>query len=414
MDKKKAPLSIKANMFWNSFGSLINLGCSWLISVFIVRFANNFEAAGLYTLAMSIYAIFAPLAQYRTYVYQISDIRDEYTLGEYVAFRMFTSCLALISIVLYTFITNQASYIGIILLFSIYKLASLQIDVLHANMQKNKRMDYLGRSEATQGIVSLVLFIVVFLMTHDLSITLISMFLGMVGVGLLYDLPRVKLFSKIKISFSLPKIKKLLVTCLPIVVGGIAAAAAPNLPRQALNYVLGAEALGVYGTLAAPVALIQMGASYIYNPLLTYFVEAFDERDLKKFRRLVLYTLFGILLIMLLCGVFLVLFGQSIFSIIYGEKILGYLYLFPPLIVCAGVTGCMWFLNDLTQALRIFKATAIGNFIALGAAVVSMFPFIYLFGLNGVTFANLFSAALAIIFMVIFSLRKVKKRLMSK
>lgn len=401
MTTSPKPLSIKKNMLWNSFGSVCNLGCAWLITVFIVRFSNNFEAAGLYALAMSIYGIFAPVAQFRTYVYQISDLDQEHSVGEYLAFRLLTCFLALFLLCGYVVITNQSDAFIVIFLYSIYKLASLMIDVFHATEQKHKRMDYLGISELLQGVISLVVFLLVFINTQNLSTTLFIMFLSMIAIGLFYDLRKVRLLATVHFGISFQKARKLFIKCLPIVLAGMAAAAAPNLPRQALSQMMGTEALGVYGTLAAPVALIQTGASYIYNPLLTYYCQAFKEKNLAEFKRLSLITILGIVGICVACSLVVLFLGEPLLVAIYGQSIAGYLYLLQPLILCATITGFMWFLNDLTQALRNYSATFWGNIVSLVLSLAFMIPMIQVFQLNGVTATNIITSLCAGLFMLL-------------
>lgn len=92
-------------MFWNSFGSIVNLGCQWALNVLIVRLSKGFDSAGIYSLAVSVYAIFAPIAQYRMYTYQVSDVRNENTTGEYLAFRVLTNAAALIVCMIYACVT---------------------------------------------------------------------------------------------------------------------------------------------------------------------------------------------------------------------------------------------------------------------------------------------------------------------
>lgn len=45
-------LSLKANMLWNSFGSLFYSGCQWLVTVMVVRLSTSYEAAGILAVAM--------------------------------------------------------------------------------------------------------------------------------------------------------------------------------------------------------------------------------------------------------------------------------------------------------------------------------------------------------------------------
>ena len=43
-------LSVKANMLWNSIGSMTYLACQWLITIVVVRLSSGYEDAGLLSL----------------------------------------------------------------------------------------------------------------------------------------------------------------------------------------------------------------------------------------------------------------------------------------------------------------------------------------------------------------------------
>lgn len=85
--RRPAQLSVKANMLWNSLGSMTYLACQWLITIVVVRLSSGYEDAGLLSLAMSVVGIFGTFANYKMGTYQISDISRENTLGEYMGFR---------------------------------------------------------------------------------------------------------------------------------------------------------------------------------------------------------------------------------------------------------------------------------------------------------------------------------------
>ena len=109
MSGEQEPLSMKRNMLWNSAGSFTNLLAQWLITVLVVRIASGYDAAGLYSLAVSVYGIFAPVAQYRMYTYQISDTRHENTVGEYFTLRVITNGIALVACFGYALLTCPLS-----------------------------------------------------------------------------------------------------------------------------------------------------------------------------------------------------------------------------------------------------------------------------------------------------------------
>ena len=102
-------LSIKSNILWSSIGSIIGLSCQWLISVLVVRLSFGFSDAGLYSLSMSVYGIFFPIAQYRMYTYQVSDVNGENTVGEYLSFRLLTILLSLVLTFAYSLFTCPVS-----------------------------------------------------------------------------------------------------------------------------------------------------------------------------------------------------------------------------------------------------------------------------------------------------------------
>lgn len=394
-------LSIKQNMLWNSFGSLVNLGAQWLMAVLLVRLANGYEAAGIFSLAVSVYTIFGSIAQYRMYAYQVSDVKNENTVGEYLSFRFITSAVALALCVAYSLLTcSQDSWLAIVL-YGVYRTVMLAIDVFHACDQRHHRMDYIGKSLALQGVTSLVSFIGVFIVSSSLELAILSMVVAVFAVGLLYDLPRTKTLESIVLGISRKKVIYLLISCFSIVLAGVIASATSTIPRQYLSFSMGNEMLGVYASVAAPVAIIQMGASYVYNPLLGYFSEYYAARDSKAFFGLMMKSTLLIAASGVACAIALAFFGGPLLILVFGESIAPHVYLLLPLVVFAVLTGYSWFINDLLIGLRNFKATFLGCVVAFVAVILCMVPLVHLFGMNGVTFAGIASSVLGIMVMLL-------------
>lgn len=406
----KKELSIKANMAWNSVGSLVNLGCQWLITILIVRLSTSYESAGVFSLAASVYGIFSPIAQYRMYTYQISDINNENSVGEYLSFRLITNLISLSLCSIYALITCSPDSWATIILYGLYKAAALMIDVLHACDQRHHRMDYLGKSLALQGSSSLLAFIAVFSTTQSLELSILAMMACVALVGIFYDRPRTRALEMLRFGISRKKTFYLLATCAPVVLAGLAASAMPSLPRQFLSYAFGNEALGVYTSIAAPVTIIQMGASYIYNPLLGYFSERFFTKDKKGFIRLLLLSTAAIAAIGVACSIVLSIVGEPLLVLFFGESIRPHIYLLIPLVVLAIATGYLWFVNDLLISLRDFKGTVIGSIVSLVVALLVMVPAILSWSGNGVTFTCLAASLAGIAAMGVCLLALIKKQ----
>lgn len=380
------PLSMKRNMVWNTAGSMTSLVCQWLITVLVVRIAGGYEAAGVYSLAVSVFGIFSPVAQYRMYTYQISDTRGENTMGEYFTFRLLTDGIALVGCLAYALATCSLDAVPTIMIFGIYKSVSLLLDVLHACEQRHRRMDYLGISMILQGLSSLGLFALMFWLTKDLNVTLVVMTLGYVLIGVFYDLPRSQQFEKLKLGIPIPKAWHLLTYCAPIVVGALLVAAASSVPRQYLAFDMGEASLGIYASVAAPVAVVQNGASYVYYPLIGYFADYYAERNHRKLVGLFARVTGGITLVGILCAILLELFGVPLLELFFANNISEYAYLLTPMIVSAVIAAYLWFLSDLLIAIRDFRGNFVGNAVALVVSLVCMAPFVALWGMNGVSF----------------------------
>ena len=278
-----------------------------------------------------------------------------------------------------------------IMLYGLFKSAALLIDVFHACDQRHYRMDYIGISLAMQGVSSLAIFALAFSLTQNLEITLALMSLALLVIGLVYDMPRSNGFEKLRLGITWRKTRYLLLKCLPIVIGALAMAAAVSAPRQYLFDAMGEATLGVYASVAAPVAIIQTGASYIYYPLIGYFADYYDRGEKRKLIGLLLRVTGGIALVGVACAVLLELFGAPILEMFFANNIGQYAYLLVPMIVSAMITAYVWFLNDLLIAVRDFRGNLIGSIVPLVVALACMVPFVQWWGMNGVSFTAIAS-----------------------
>ena len=386
-------------MLWNSAGSLINLGCQWLISVLIVRLSTGYDSAGIYSLAVSTYNIFGSVAQYRMYTYQVSDVKNENTTGEYLTLRIITSSFALVLCTIYGILTCNRAAWAAIFLYGVYKTATLIVDVFHACDQRYHRMDFIGISLALQGSLGLIAFVAVFVAAQSVELSLILMTAAVLVVGAVFDFKQTSKFGTIKLGIIKDKVVHLLGSCLPVVIAGMAASATSSLPRQALANIMGNAVLGAYASVAAPVAIIQMGASYIYNPLLGYFSEFYADGDIKNFKHLLAKGMGGLAAVGLVCTVGLALLGNWLLILVFGKSIAEYTYLLTPLVLFAILTGMQWFMNDLLIALRAFKTTFISSIASLAVVLVFETPVIEVFGPNGVTLVGIAACLIGLIIM---------------
>lgn len=406
-----APLSIKQNMLWNSTGSMFYLVCQWLITVLVVRLSSGFDAAGLLSLATSVVGTFGTFANYKIGTYQISDIHHENTLKEYLAFRCLTLGLAFVACVAYAFLTCPLYSVVTIVLYYGYKGVGLVIDILHGCDQQHRRMDYIGKSFMLQGMVSIVSFVAVFSFSQNLNAAIVAMTVCVLLVFALFDCSRAGQFEPLGLHLSREKALFLLKTSLPAVVASVAASAIFTIPKQYLLSVSGDAALGIYSSIAAPALVVQMGAQYLYGPLLDIFPRRFFDGRMADFNRLLAKTTLSIIAVAACCCVGVIFVGEPLLVLVFGESIRPHVYLLQPVLVSTVMTAFLWFFGDLLITVRDFRANFTGNVLALVTVIPLSFVCINLWDMNGVSFASAGACLAGVIYLGLALHRNAKKQL---
>lgn len=403
------PLSMKANMIWNSVGSLTYLACQWLTTIFVVRLTAGYDAAGLLSLAMSVVGIFSTFANYKMGTFQISDINHENNVGEYFAFRCITLLIAFIACMGYSYFTCPPYALVTIALFFLFKAVGLLIDILHGLDQQYRRMDYIGISFVAQGVTMLIAFVAVFALTQSVDLAIVAMTATSIVVLFVYDLPKSNRLERLKIHINRGKVSYFLKTSFPAVIASLAASALFTIPKQYLCVVSGDAALGIYSSVAAPALVIQMGAMYLYGPLLDIFPKHFFRGEKREFVTLLLKTVGGIILVSIVCAVILEFVGSWALQLLFGQSIEPYVYLLQPIVLSTVATAFLWFFGDLLITLRNFWAYFIGNILAFVAVVPLSFFCVDVWDMNGVSFAGTIACAIGVALLLAFLIREIKR-----
>ncbi len=380
-------LTIQQNMLWNSIGSICYLVCQWLITVLVVRLSEDYEAAGTLALGMAVSNVFTPIGQYKVRPYQVSDIREQFTTPQYVAFRIVTCGISVLIMIVYGTATCEASALPAVFAYGVYSLGPIFVDVLHGADQRAFRMDIIGKSFIARGLLSVLVFSVSLAVFQSLTLSLILMTVATFLVIALFDARETAgICGDITPDFNPKAIRDLFIKCAPAVVAAFISSAIPSFPRQALGAILGTSALGIYASVASPVLIIQMGAQYVYSPLLSEFAIRFDKGDVRSYLSLLAKVTLAMCGITLLGMAGFALFGSWALSLLYGNEIAAYTNLLQPLCICSALTAYIWLLSDLLIAARDLAGNLIGYTISFALCLVTMNPLIAAFGMNGATF----------------------------
>lgn len=246
----------------------------------------------------------------------------------------------------------------------------------------------MGKSMVMRAAAMFVLFTVSVILTRDLQYAVISMSVGVYLILFQYDWKNLKRLG-ISTIFEghFRECFALLVECFPLALYLLLSTCIASIPRFFLEWYCGSKQLGIYASVAAPTLIVQMGASYFFNPMITVFAEYYGAKNktgfIHSFSACAKAT--GILSLIALVGG--KIFGKIGLSLLFGKSILPYEYLLIPLIFCTILTAVIWLLGSILVVMRDFFGLMAGN---LASVMISIAASIYLiprYGMQGASYA---------------------------
>ena len=404
----KDRISMEASIFWNTAGSLVYMVTQWLISILVVRMAGV-SVAGDLSLAMSVNNIFYSLAMFGIRNYQVTDVQGKYNNATYIINRMETCLGAFFLCTLYCVMIGYSSnQRWCIILYCVFKMSEAMYDVYAGICQKAWRMDCIGKSWMLRGIVTFAVFTIALYISDSLMYAILAMAAVSFLIIIVYDVPITGKLADIQIRRQENRSLQLMKECFPLICYQLLTTAISTIPRILMERVLGNYALGIYSSVATPTVIVQMGASYIFNPFMTLFAELYMGKKKREFWSTFKKCMLGILglsVIALLGGKIL---GSWGLNLLYGKEVAEYVELLLPIIGCTILTALIWFLGGLLTVVREFKGLNISNIPAVLISTLGSLGFMNKFDMQGASMALILALAVQVICMIYFLVKKVE------
>ena len=414
MNKDIQRTSLKNNMIWNSLGSIVYQAVIWLMSYIYVLQAGHAEN-GILVIAMTTTNMFFTIAIYGMRAYQSSDITGAYTDKEYIYSRYITCFVALVLCVGVSALNYDISTLIIISLYMVFRLTEAFTDVLHGIDQRVMRMDIVGKSFILRGVVSIISFVACIYVTNSLLIALLVMSAISFLIVVFYDVPNAKKLGDFSQPAKLQNVKKLIIECLPLVVYAFLNTVIANLPRLVLEDIQDEQAISIFMAISAPAVVIQLGATYIFTPLISGISTAFITKDKLQYKKILLRTCLAISVVGIIGVIGGFVLGDWGLTLLYSsdksvyDGVMQNAGLLVPVIITAAVTAMVLFFNMVLTIIRDFKgliiSTVTGSLFCLAVSV----PLINLLSLQGANLALLASLIIQLICLLVFGANKCKK-----
>lgn len=222
-----------------------------------------------------------------------------------------------------------------------------------------------------------------------------------------YDIVQTIKIAKVKIKPVFHGIDKLLIACAPLIVCAFLYSFNVLVPRLIVEDTYGKAIFGCYSSIAAPVLIIQLLASFIYAPLIPLFSKNHTYNNTRAFAGLLTKT---ILIILGLSGIAVLgsyFFGDWGLSLLYSSKpmVLEYSYLLVPTVFTVICTAFVWLLNNVITAIRqikfLFFSAIVGSIVCVAISKIC----IDAFGVNRINVSMIIVQGVQIILMMFIVLR---------
>lgn len=407
----------KADVFWNMLGSLLSAASSFLLLLFVTRYAGVNDG-GIFSLAYSTAQILLTIGKFGVRSFQATDVKNEISFGTYLKSRYLFSIAMLFGDLLYVILAGYSLNKSLIFIFvCIIKMVDALEDVFHGQLQKNDRLALAGKLLTIRNLITIFCFAMSIIISKNLFYTnLITAILSLiVGVCGNYYFAGMILKSDIKNSYKSSfayEIRFLLKQCSPLFIGSFLSLLIYNIPKYVIDFWGTDDQIACYTILFMPTFVINMISDFIFKPLLTTMAYDWEHKGIKRFCNRIFKLLCGIVVLMIFAMVMAYFLGTMVLSWFYAVDVNAYRKELCILMLGGGFSAVVYLLYNVLTCMRKQRQILIGYMIGTVIIAVLAIMFMPTMGIMGQTIAYLITEIVLSIYMLlmlIFGIQKIKK-----
>jgi O-antigen/teichoic acid export membrane protein len=303
---------------WTLSGNVIYSVCQWAFLIVLAKLGTA-EDVGGYALGLAITSPILTFANFQGRNLVASDIRDRYSFGEYLSFRIFSLTVALAAVVTIALWTRSSwTAAAVTCLLGVSQAFDWTSETYFGLMQKHDRLDRVAQSLILKGPLCLALLSAAMYATRDLVWAALSLVAGRGLVLWLFDskISR-RMAGPARLMWKRTVLAGLLRNAFPLGVISALAAFNFNIPRYFIESDLSTRELGIFSAIASLVGAGNLVMSALANNSFVAIARASAISDRAQYRKLSL-RLFGTAAVLGGAGV--------VVAMVAGDRILGMLF----------------------------------------------------------------------------------------
>ena len=310
-------IQFRKNFIWNILGTGFNAFNSLFFMIIVTRI-NGIDNAGIFTLAFSTACIIYVIGIYAGRIYQVSEPDKNISDKDYIVNRIITTVIMIIAVVVFVLLKKYGIFKStIFILLTIYKAIEAFSEVFYGILQKNEKLDIVGKSLFIKALFSVIIFGIIDIITKNVIASIIAIILTCIIIFIVYDFRKtleiVNLKEKVK-KENIIKIFKLGFYTFAIAFLGIYIL---NAPKYAIDIYLEENYQTIFGIIVMPATVIGLVAQFLIHPFLNQIVEMYENKEINKIQKLSFKLIVTILGFGAIC---------SLVAYIIGTQVLGFIY----------------------------------------------------------------------------------------
>lgn len=274
----------RRNMVWNMVGSFLYAFASMVLTMIVIQLTGDVQG-GLFTFAFTAFGQqMYMVAYFGIRPFQITDVENRYTFGEYLRLRVIT-CLSALAIgggyILLRGYPSQEAWV--VFLMVCYKVIDGFADTYEAEFQRSGRLYLTGKSNTFRTILSVGAFFTALLVTRDLVFSC-AVAVGAQAAGvLLFNISLIGTFDNIDWSFDRRKIAGLAKNCSLLFFSVFLDFYIFSAAKYAIEGHMDKAAMALYGAIFMPTSVINLVAGFVIRPFLTKLSLTWEQRQFRVF-----------------------------------------------------------------------------------------------------------------------------------
>ena len=314
----------KKNFLWNILGTSLNAFTSLFYMIIVTR-VNGVDNAGIFTIAFSTACILYVIGIYAGRIYQVTEPNKEITDKDYIINRLLSIFLMILFVILFCLIKKYTILKSIIfILLTIFKSIEAFSEVIYGILQKNEKLEIVGKSLCLKSICSVLIFAITDIITQNMVISIISIIIIWIVILFTYDIKNSKEYIDFSGKVNIQNVNKIFKSGFFTFAISFLGLYILNAPKYAIDNYLENNYQTIFGIIVMPATVIGLVAQFLIHPYLNQILDFYNKKDMKNLNKLIMKLIYMILGFGAISSLLAYFLGPEVLGLIYGIDLNSY------------------------------------------------------------------------------------------